>query len=164
MTGVDFAVAGILLVSVLFGFWRGLIYEVMALLGWPIAFLASKLFAGELAARLPSMQEPIRVAASYAVMFIIVLIAWAILTRLISKLIKVVGAGWVDRVLGSLFGMLRGVFVVLVLVWMIGLTNISEHKHWREAIISKSLEDVALLTKSWLPDIVAQRIHYQNRR
>ncbi|MDX8385216.1 MAG: CvpA family protein [Gallionella sp.] len=164
MTGVDFAVAGILLVSVLLGFWRGLIYEVMALLGWPIAFVASKLFAGELASRLPAMQEPIRVAASYAVMFIVVLFAWAILTRLITKLIKVVGAGWVDRVLGGLFGIIRGVFVVLILVWVVGLTNLSEHKHWREAITSRSLEAVALLTKSWLPDIVAQRIHYENRR
>ena len=81
MTGVDFAVAGILLISVLFGFWRGVIYEVMALLGWPIAFLASKLFAGELVSRLPSMQEPIRVAASYAVMFIIVLIEQKMLKR-----------------------------------------------------------------------------------
>jgi membrane protein required for colicin V production len=163
MTGVDFAVAGILLISVFLGFWRGLIYEVMALLGWPIAFLASKLFAGELASRLPSMQEPIRVATSYAVMFIVVLITWAILTRLISKLIKVVGAGWVDRVLGGLFGIFRGVFVVMILVWMVGLSNFSEHKHWREASISRSLENVALLTKSWLPDIVEQRIHYENR-
>jgi len=164
MTGVDFAVAGVLFVSVLFGFWRGLIYEVMALLGWPIAFLASKLFAGEFTSWWPAMQAPFRVAASYAVVFIVVLIAWAVLTRLVSKLIKVVGAAWVDRVLGGLFGIIRGVFVVLILVWVVGLTNFSEHKYWREAIISKSLEDVALLTKSWLPDIVAQRIHYENRR
>ncbi len=163
MTGVDFTVAGILLVSMLLGLWRGLIYEVMALLGWPIAFIASKLFAGELATRLPSMQEPLRVAASYAVMFIAVLIAWAILTRLISKLIKVVGAGWTDRVLGALFGVFRGALVVLVLVWLIGLTNLFEHKYWRDAMTGRSLETVALFTKSWLPDIVAQRIHYGNR-
>jgi len=160
MTGFDFAVTGILLVSMLLGLWRGLIYEVMALLGWPLAFVLSKLFVGDVASLLPLVPESSRVALSYGLMFIAVLIVWAVLTRLLSKLLKVAGAGWADRVLGGLFGILRGGLVVLVLVWLVGLTNYSGHPFWRGALASRTLEDAALLTRTWLPDVIAQRVHF----
>ena len=64
MNGLDFVVIGILLFSLLLGVWRGLIYEVMALLGWPLAFVLCKLFAGHLAPLLPLQQETWRNAAA----------------------------------------------------------------------------------------------------
>jgi Uncharacterized membrane protein, required for colicin V production len=160
MTGFDFVVIGILLLSSLLGLWRGLVYELMAMLGWPLAFVLSRLFAGDIASLLPLKQEAARIAGAYALVFIAALILWSVLTSLLSKLLKAAGSGWSDRVLGGLFGVLRGGIVLLVLVWMVGLTNYFEQPFWREALTSKTLEDAALLTKSWLPDSVAQRIHY----
>lgn len=159
MTGFDFVFAGILLVSLLLGLWRGLIYEVMALLGWPLAFVLSRMYAGDVAPLLPLKQESSRVVASYALVFVAVLVVWAVLTWLLSKLLKAAGAGWTDRLLGGLFGILRGGLVVLVLVWVVELTDYSAHPFWREARVSKPLEDAALLARPWLPDVVAQRIH-----
>lgn len=163
MNGLDFVVIGILLFSLLLGLWRGLVYEVMALLGWPLAFLLSKLFAGNIAPLLPLKQEASRIAVSYALVFIAALIVWGVLARLLSKLLKAAGSGWSDRVLGGLFGVLRGGVVLLVLMWMAGLTNFFEQPFWRDALTSKTLEDAALLTKAWLPDSIAQRIHYRIR-
>jgi membrane protein required for colicin V production len=160
MNGLDFVVTGILLLSLLLGLWRGLIHEVMALLGWPLAFVLSKLFAGDIAPLLPLQQEATRIAVSYALVFIVVLIVWSVLARLLSKLLKVMGSGWMDRVMGGLFGLVRGVLVVLVLVWLVGLANFSGQPFWRDAIMSKKLEDTALLTRPLLPDSIAQRIHY----
>ena len=169
MTGLDIAVAGIWLVSMLLGLWRGLIYEVMALLGWPLAFVLSRLFVDDLTALLPSLfdfstsstvQDISLAAASYALAFIGVLLVWGILTKLLSKVMKAAGAGWTDRILGGLFGTLRGGLVILVMVWTVGLTSFSSHPFWQEALMSRTLENVALLTKAWLPDIIAQRIHY----
>lgn len=163
MTGFDFVVIGILLLSSLLGLWRGLVHEVMALLGWPLAFVLSKLFAGNIAPLLPLKQEAARIAGAYALVFIATLIVWSVLTRLLSKLLKAAGSDWSDRVLGGLFGVLRGGLVLLVLVWMVGLTNYYEQPFWRDALTSKALEDAALLTKAWLPDSIAQRIHYRIR-
>lgn len=163
MTGFDFAATAILLVSLLLGLWRGLVYEVLSLLGWPLAFVLSKLFAGNVAPLMPIAQEPARVAVAYAVVFIAALVVWGVLVWLISKLVKTMGLGWLDRVLGGLFGLLRGGLVVLVLVWLVGLTHIPERPFWRDAQMSKAAENVALLTKSWLPDNIARRIHYGTR-
>lgn len=160
----------ILLVSLLLGLWRGLVYEVLSLLGWPLAFVLSKLFAGKIVPLMPmpamsnvEAQEAARVAMAYAVVFIAVLIVWGVLAWLLSKLVKAAGLGWLDRVLGGLFGLLRGVLVILALVWLAGLTHIPEQRFWRSAQTSKTAEDAALLTKVWLPDNIAWRIRYGTR-
>lgn len=160
MTEFDFAILTILLVSLLLGLWRGLVYEVLSLAGWPIAFVLSKLFANSIVPLLPMQQEAIRIAAAYAVVFVAALIVWGILVWLLARLVKAIGLGWLDSVMGGLFGVLRGVLVILALVWLAGLTHIPEQPFWRGAKISKTAEDVALLTKSWLPDNIAQRIRY----
>lgn len=170
MTGFDFAVAGILLVSCLLGLWHGLVYEALSLLGWPIAFVLSKLFAGHIAPLMPALPSfdgspgISSLAVAYAVVFIVALIAWGVLVSLFSKLVKAIGLGWLDILLGGLFGLVRGVLVILALVWLAGLTKIPELPFWRNALSRKPAEDAALLTKVWLPDNIGQRIHYGNRR
>ena len=160
MTGFDFAILTILLVSLLLGLWRGLVYEVLSLAGWPIAFMLSKLFANSIMPLLPLQQEAMRIAVAYIVVFAAALIVWGVLVWLLVRLVKAVMLGWLDSVMGGLFGVLRGVLVILALVWLAGLTHIPERPFWRGAKISKTAEDIALLTKSWLPDNIAQRIRY----
>jgi len=163
MNGLDAGVIIVVLISLLIGLWRGLLYEVLSLLGWPVAFLLSKLFADDLASMLSIAQEVVRITAAYALVFIFALIVWSILVGLTSKLMKSMGVAWTDRVMGGLFGILRGGMVVLVLAWLAGMTHIPEQPFWRSALTSKALEDIALLTKAWLPDGIARRVHYRAR-
>lgn len=161
MTAFDFALIGIMSISVLIGLWRGVVYEVFSLLGWPLAFVLSKYCAPQLAAMLPVNTEATRTALAYALVFIAALLVWAMLVWLLSRLIKAVGLGLVDGLLGALFGVLRGVLVVLALVWMAGMTHLPEQGFWRDAKFSSVAEEMALLTKLWLPDNIAQRIRYR---
>jgi membrane protein required for colicin V production len=163
MTGFDFAVIAILLASLLLGLWRGLVYEVLSLAGWPIAFVLSRMYAGEIAPLMPLMQETARIALAYVAVFVAALIVWAVLVWLFAKLVKAIGLGWLDMALGGLFGVLRGVLVILAMVWLAGLTSIPEQPFWRGAQTSRVAENAALLTKDWLPDSIAQRIHYGAR-
>jgi membrane protein required for colicin V production len=163
MTGFDFAVIAILLVSVLLGLWRGLAVEVLSLVGWPLAFVLSNLYSDNFARFLPLKQETLRTTAAYVLMIAVVLIAWGVLVWVLSKMLKSIGLGRMDRTLGGLFGIVRGGLVVLALVWLAGVTDIPEKPFWRKAMMSKALEDAALMTKAWLPDNIAQRIHYRIR-
>ena len=92
------------------------------------------------------------------------LIVWSVLTRLLAKLLKAVGSGWSDKVMGGVFGAVRGGLLLLVLVWVVGLTNHYERPFWRDALTTGPLENAAMLTKVWLPDSIAQRIHYRIRK
>ena len=153
----------IFLVSLLLGLWRGFIHEVLSLLGWPIAFLLSNIYTDNIARLIPLTQDALRLTVVYALLFVVVLIAWGVLVMLLAKLLKMIGTGWPDRMLGGMFGVLRGGLVVLVLVWLAGMTAIPEQQFWRNAQTSKVAEDVALLTKAWLPDNIAHSVRYRIR-
>ncbi len=163
MTGFDFAVIGIMLVSLLLGLWRGLVYEVLSLAGWPLAFILSRQYAANIEPMLPVDQQSVRIALAYALVFIVVLIGWGALVWLFAKLVKAVGLGALDSLLGGFFGLLRGVLVILVLVWLAGASNMPQQPFWRQAYFSKMAEDAALLSKQVLPDNIAERIRYGNR-
>lgn len=163
MNGVDFAVVGILLLSLAIGLWRGFVHEALSLLGIPLAFVLSKMYVDPLAQLLPMEQESMRMMVAFAVLFIVAILVWSALVWVIARLVKAAGLGWPNSVLGGLFGLVRGVFVVLALVWLAGMTYFPERPFWREAQMSRTLEDAALLTKVWLPGDIAQRIHYGDR-
>jgi len=164
MTGFDFAVIAILLVSLLFGLWRGLFYEVLSLVGWPLAFMLSNMYAEGIAQHVPIKNELLRTLGTYALVFIAVMMVWGALVLGFTKLVRAIGLGRLDRMLGGLFGVLRGLLVVLIAVWLAGMTDIPGKPFWRDAQMSRGAEDVALLTKAWLPDSIAQRIRYQSRK
>jgi len=148
--------------SALLGFWRGFVYEVFSLLGWIAAGVVARLFAASAVPYMPAAlgTESGRMAAAFAALFVATLIVGGIVAWGLSKLVKWVGLGWLDGMLGTLFGMLRGVLVVLVLVVLAGMTRLPQEPFWRNAWSSKPLESMALAIQAWLPDSVAKRVHY----
>lgn len=163
MTEFDFAVMAVLLISLLLGLWRGFIHEVLSLLGWPIAFVLSNIYANNIVRLIPLANDSLRLSVVYVLLFAVVLIAWGVLVMMLTKLLKAMGSGWPDRMLGGLFGILRGGFVVLILVWLAGMTALPDQQFWRNAQMSRIAEDVALLTKAWLPDNISQNVRYRIR-
>ena len=83
--------------------------------------------------------------------FLVVLVAMSVLAILVSKLVKSAGLGLDDRVLGGVFGLARGVLVVMVLVLLAGLTALPRQPAWRDAVLSGPLEAFAGTIKVWLP-------------
>ena len=162
MTWFDYSVIAIVILSALLGYWRGLVYEILSLLGWVVAGIVARLFAAKAAPYMPAAlgAEAVRTAAAFTLLFIGTLIIGGIVAWMLSKLFKWVGLGWLDSLLGGVFGVLRGVLVVLALVLLAGLTGFPKEPFWRNATLGKPLENVALAVKDWLPENVAQRVHY----
>ncbi len=127
MTGFDYAVFAIVLLSALLGWWRGLVYEILSLLGWVAAGVVARMFAASAAPYMPAAlgAESARTAAAFVALFVVTLIVGGIVAWLLSKLVKWVGLGLLDGLLGMFFGMLRGVLVVLVLVVLAGMTQLA---------------------------------------
>lgn len=161
MTGFDFTVIAITILSALLGWWRGVVYEVLSLMGWIVASMVARLFAISAAPYMPDAlgTESARTAAAFVVLFIGTLIVAGIAAGLLSKWVKWVGLVRLDRSLGTLFGTLRGVLVVLVLILLAGLTSLPQQPFWRDAVLSKPLQRLALASLTLLPDSVAQRVN-----
>lgn len=163
MTGFDYAVITVVLLSVLLGWWRGLVCEVLSLAGWVLAFLVARMFAADALPYMPAGlgSETVRMTAAYVVLFVSTLVVSGIAAWLLSKVVKWVGLGWLDKAFGVLFGVLRGALVVLALVLLAGLTALPQQPFWREAWSSRPLEKLAFAVKGHLPQGVAQQVHYQ---
>jgi membrane protein required for colicin V production len=162
MNWLDYAVIGIVALSALLGVWRGLVYEVLSLLGWVAAYWVARLFAQELAPYVPEFvgAESLRLAAAFAGLFIATLIVSGLLAWGVSRLMQVAGLGFLDKLLGALFGLMRGVLIVLALVWLAGLTDMPKQAYWRDARLTATLQSLAMSVKDWLPGNLAQRLHY----
>ena len=163
MTVFDYAVLTVIAASVLLGLWRGVMSELLALAAWIVAFLAARVFAAEVANGLAGqIPEPgLRLAAAYVVVFVGVLLVFAIARMLLSLLLKAVGLGLLDRLLGAAFGVLRGVLVVLAAVLVAGMTPLPKAVWWRDAMLAPPLETVIIAAKPWLPADAAKRIRYR---
>ena len=162
MTLFDLAVLVIIALSVLLSVIRGLIREVLALAAWVIAFLAANVLAGEIAPWLPDTipSEEFRLLAGFVGVFVAVLIAMSVLAIMASKLVKSAGLGLEDRLLGAVFGLARGLLMVMVVVLLAGLTSLPRQAVWRNAVLSDPLVAFAGHVKAWLPAALAQRIAY----
>lgn len=162
MTLFDHAVLTLIGFSVLLGVIRGFAREVIALASWAVAIVVASVYGGEaaplLARQIPD--ESWRVLAAFVAIFFVVLIVMSVIGLLTSRLIKSAGLGVEDRVLGSLFGLARGLLVVLVLVLLAGLTALPRQTVWKDAMLAAPLEKLAVLVKQWLPQDWAKYISY----
>ena len=162
MTWLDYAVFGVLAVSIGWGAWRGMVREIFSILGFVIAFLAASLFAGPLAAHMPEAipAGAPQVFAAYVVVFIAVLVVSTLLGLLLSRLVRLVGLGGLDALLGALFGTARGALVVLAVAVLAGLTSAPRQPFWRDSICGAPLKAAALALRPWLPATLAERLRY----
>ena len=161
MTWLDYTVIGVLLVSIAWGAWRGLVHEVLSLTGWIMAFLAGNLFAAPLAEMLPAAMRPeLRVVVAFVLLFVGTLVLAALLAALFTKFIKVSVLHSLNRWLGGLFGLLRGLLIVVVLAMVAGLTSLPRKPDWTQSATGYSLAQTVTQLKPWLPAAFAQRLRY----
>jgi membrane protein required for colicin V production len=163
VTPFDYVVLGVMAISLLLGITRGVISEILGLLAWLAAFIAARMWAapvGDL--MLAELPDPLwRQLAGFIVVFVAVLILFALLRWLMTLVLKATGLRPLDRVLGALFGMARGVLVLLALVLLAGLTPLPQQQWWRQAMFAPPLETVVLAVIPWLPPELAKRIRYR---
>lgn len=162
MTGFDYAVLAIIGISVLLSIMRGFVREVLALASWVIAFFVARFYAVELMPLLPEAipGEALKMLAAFLILFLVTLLLCSLLAIALSQIFKKVGLGWVDRGFGAVFGVLRGVFVVGVLVLLAGFTALPKDPMWRNAMFAAPLEAMVIALLPWMPVDIAKHVKY----
>ena len=127
MSETDVVIVVVVALSTVIGLLRGLAREVMSVIVWLSAFVASLAFA-EPVAGLLELEASIGTAAGFAIVFVAVLLAGAIVQRMLAKLVRSTGIGGTDRLLGSFFGALRG--GLLTIVALIAIRPFAETSDW----------------------------------
>lgn len=162
MAVFDYAVIGIVALSLVLGLWRGVVSELIALAAWVLAFMAALEFGAQTGQFLfAGIADPaIRALAGCALVFVGVLVAMSLLRLAVHSMVKALGLSLSDRLLGMFFGLARGVLVVMALVAAGGLTSAPQQPWWKQATLAQPLETAVLVAKPWLPDDLAKRIRF----
>lgn len=161
MTALDWVVMLLLSASVVLGLVRGVVVEIFSLGSWILAFLAAQWGAAAVGPFLPAeLSGSLRYFAGFVAVFIVAIFVVLLFGRLVKGAAGVVGLGGVDKAVGGVFGLLRGLVILTGLALAAGLTALPQTDFWKNALSSRLLESLAMAVEPLLPARLVEHIHY----
>lgn len=174
---IDIAIVGIIGLSTIIAFFRGLITEALSLLVWIIAFWGAAYFSQDVASILPSQlnslsggkidlvategstEELLVAILSYAITFLGILFLAGLVNLAISLMIRFLKISFMDRFLGMFFGLLRGWLVVAFLGLFAMNAGLNSIPMWQKAQLAPFVESSANMISKFLPTKFLQQIN-----
>ncbi|WP_172622767.1 CvpA family protein [Aquicella siphonis] len=151
---VDIVILAIFLISILIGFGRGLVSEVLSLLTLIAAFVIAILFANTLAVYLThtatvqnlvsqtsgtsgaSTSEPVSYMAlgvSFGILFVATVFVGMVVKMLLNLMLHTGILGFGNRILGGIFGLGRGYLINLVIIFLVQLSPMASQSWWQQS-------------------------------
>ena len=160
MQYADYIVLAIIAISILVGAIRGFVKEAFSLAVWAAAFLIAFQYSGALAIHLEGhiALPSARTSLAFAGLFLSVLLVGGLLTFLVGKLVEKTGLSGTDRLLGGVFGGVRGVALVIAIMLFAGLTPIPQDPWWQQSRAIQSLMPLAEWSTAYLPDYILEHL------
>ena len=158
----DYLVIFVMVTSVIISMLRGLVKEVLSLAGWVVAFVVANAYAAALAVMLPAVVPGavLRLILAFIALFIGVRILMGLLAMALGALLDAGGLSLLDRLLGAVFGIGRGLVIVLTAVILSGMTSLPQQDFWKDALLSPYAETGARIVKTFLPAAMAQHVNF----
>ena len=162
MTTFDWVVVIVIGLSTLAAFFRGVVRELIAAIAWVLGLIGAVAFTPALGAMLPDLPEypAVRYIVAFALIIIGALLAGALIAWPLSSAVRAAGLGFVDRFLGSIFGLARGAALVLAFVLVAGLTPLPRTHWWQSALLVPPLVAGVTALAPHLPAALVGRLDY----
>ena len=160
MIWIDYSFVFIIAVSALIGILRGLVQEALSLVAWVLAIWISVHFSPMLAQLLHGQieQTMLRNIAAFFILFIGTLLTGSLISYIIRSGLKKIGLGFLDRLGGLLFGVLRGCGIIMIVIYLVGLTPLKRESWWRKSMLIGPFEQLVVWMRAQAPDEVVQQI------
>lgn len=160
MNWADLAILVLVLVSALVGFYRGFIRETLSLIAWILAFWAAFSFSQPASAWFVQYIESpqLRMVAAFAAIFVVSLLLLSVISYLLCRLLLVSGIAGTDRLLGGLFGIVRAVVLVSVVLLLARIPGYPQEMWWKQSILIQQLTPVVVFFHDLLPPDIAKHL------
>ena len=161
MTYLDYFFISIIFISFLVGCYRGFTRELFSLAGWIFAFYFANLFSGDLLKYVPfDFGEHINFIIIYMVIFVIILLVASFLAALLNQLIKNIGLGFFNIIMGSIFGFMRGVLITFILIFLVEKTSFISETILAESKTIPAIKLAIEKTLSYFPYEWTNKVKY----
>ena len=153
---IDLAIIALIALSGMFGLWRGIVKEVFSIASLILAIVAVRLYSGLAALQLESIIDNVvvRLAIASAVLFISVMILGSGLIALLQKLLTFTGLRLIDRLLGGVFGLARGVLVLMVVIHF-AEPFVGTRQFWVESLAIARAQEAMAVAAEYLQPVAA---------
>jgi membrane protein required for colicin V production len=160
---LDFVILGLIAFSGIVSIFRGFVREILALVTWAIAVWVAWHFGSELCLILePYIQSKVgRYLLAYGGLFVLTMIIGGLVNYLFSQLVDKSGLGATDRTLGLLFGLLRGILIIAVMLLVMRLTPVVKEPWWHQSRLVPLFAPVEVWLQDFLPK--EQRSNFEMR-
>ncbi|HVL74664.1 MAG TPA: CvpA family protein [Noviherbaspirillum sp.] len=162
MTLFDYLVLVILACSIIISTLRGLVREILSLLSWIVSFVVANALSEDFAQWLPEIfaGKMTRLIVAFLVLFVGTRLLMGLVSMAVDALVKAAGLTLADRGLGGLFGLARGLVLVMAGVLLCGMTAIPQQPFWTQALFSPLAETAARTVKPYLPGDLARHVSF----
>ncbi len=134
MNWLDIVILGVIGLSALISLIRGFVKEALSLVIWFAAFYIASEYYAYLAVYLSNIKdEMFRNGSAIAILFIATLVVGAMMNFVISQLVDKTGLSATDRILGAVFGALRGVLIIAAALFFMDAFTGSANTDWWES-------------------------------
>ena len=163
MNWPDYTILAVIAISIGVGALRGFVMEAFSLLVWVAAFGVAYYFAGDVATLMEgSVSLPsARIAMGFTGLFISVLLVGGLINYLLGRLVESTGLSGTDRLLGAVFGAMRGLALVLIMLLVAGLTPLPADPWWQQSRTISRLMPLVDWAASYLPDSIAEHLDFE---
>lgn len=153
MSAIDWVFVAIIGMSGLFGLLRGFVGVVASFIAWVLAAWTAFRFGGGIGMWLADGQAPSsgEAFAGYAISFVGVFAAVALLSMLVRRALQAAGLLGVDRMLGLAFGTARGIFIAAAMVLLVSFTPLIHRASYQQSVLAPMLSPLAGAMRNWMP-------------
>lgn len=159
---VDYFIVAVIGLSMLISLLRGFLKEAISLAAWVAAFLIAFAFVEDGAAYLSQYIgiPSVRIILAFGVLFLCTLLLGGLVNIVVAQLVQHTGLSGTDRMLGILFGLLRGIALITILVLLAGLTPLPNDPWWQESLFLIHFQKAALWLRGFLPPPLAENFKF----
>jgi len=153
---LDWVIVGVVALSAITGMFRGFVKELVALVVWGLGLYGSYRYAPVLDPQLaPYIHDnTARTVAAFVLILLVILIAGAIFNAVLGVLLRKAGLSGTDRMLGMGFGVVRGVFIVALVMLMVSLTSLPKEDYRKESLLYAKFDPVVDWISSLMPEFI----------
>ena len=141
---IDLIALTTIIISAAIGVSRGIIKEVMSLIIW-IASIFCMLKYGKVFATFSENigNSSLKIAIGYILAFSSVMVVGNFISWVTTKILDFSGLGIINRLLGSIFGILRGALLIAIVILIGKKLDYQNTQSWKESIVIEKSEPIA---------------------